>query len=116
MRTLDWRAIGYRTPEVRAEWRCPEMSSETMPSQNPRESVSTRIPLSTVLPSAAAGTTAATIAIALDADIRTAIGIGIGIALLGGVRVRKTNIWRILAMRSSLWWRNRRGGGIEPSA
>lgn len=102
------------------------MNSETMPPEHTQESsgppplssgrseLFTRVPLSIVLPSAAAGTTAATIAIVLGADIRVALGVGIAIALLGGVRVRKTNVWRILGMRGSLWWRNRRGSGSGP--
>ncbi|MGC4994608.1 type VII secretion protein EccE [Nocardia salmonicida] len=72
------------------------------------------MPLSIVLPSAAAGATATTIAIALDAAIWVALGIGVGIAMLGGARMRKTNIWQILGMRGSLWWRNRRGTGSGP--
>ncbi|WP_157195562.1 type VII secretion protein EccE [Nocardia tenerifensis] len=65
-------------------------------------------PLTIVLPCAAAGTAAATTAIALDAPLWGTASAGVAACVLGAARVRKTNIWRILGMRTALWWRNRR--------
>ncbi|MFE9789619.1 type VII secretion protein EccE [Nocardia salmonicida] len=83
-----------------------------------RRELFNRMPLSIVLPSAAAGAAATTLATALDVAVWVALGTGLVIALLGGARMHKTNIWRILGMRASLWWRNRRNAAsdapIEP--
>ncbi|WP_167461402.1 type VII secretion protein EccE [Nocardia brasiliensis] len=65
------------------------------------------MPLTTVLPCAAAGATAATSAIALDAPLWAVAGTGVGVCALGAARWGKTNVWRILALRTALWWRNR---------
>ncbi|MFI5779339.1 type VII secretion protein EccE [Nocardia sp. NPDC051570] len=72
------------------------------------------LPLSVVLPSAAAAAVAGTVTIAFRGSLWVALGVGLGIAAVGGIRLQKTNIWRILAMRSALGWRNWRGTGIRP--
>lgn len=87
------------------------MNNEIMPRRSTPE-LFTRLPLFIVLPSAAAGTAAGTTAIALHADLSVATGIGLAVAALGAVRIRKTNVWRILGMRIALRWRNRRGNAI----
>ncbi|MGW5724437.1 type VII secretion protein EccE [Nocardia beijingensis] len=102
------------------------MNNETMPPENSestsrtpapgavRRDIFTRMPMAVVLPSAGAGAAAATAVVALGGPVRTAVAVGIGIALIGGARVRRTNIWKILGMRFALQWRNRRIGANAP--
>ncbi|MFI9504707.1 type VII secretion protein EccE [Nocardia sp. NPDC052566] len=88
---------------------------DVIPAPGPRRrTVFDVLPLTTVLPCAAAGTAAATSAIALDAPPWAVAGAGFAVSVLGAARVRKTNIWRILTMRAALWLRNR-GEGAAPS-
>ncbi|CAM4525390.1 type VII secretion protein EccE [Nocardia ninae] len=95
------------------------VNNEQIPGTNPAESnaipvpalcrrtLFDRVPLPIVLPCAAAGTAAATSAIAWNAPPWAVAGAGIAVSALGAARVRKTNIWRILGMRTALWLRNR---------
>lgn len=80
----------------------------------PRRTPFEVMPLAIVLPCAAAGATAATTAIALDAPLWATASAGVAVSALGAARVRKTNIWRILGMRTALWLRNR-GANACPS-
>ncbi|MCX4093085.1 type VII secretion protein EccE [Nocardia sp. alder85J] len=79
-------------------------------------SVFHRLPLSVLLPAAAAGTMVGTIMIAAHVTLLAAIGAGVAVTLLGTVRVRGRNIWRILGMRCALRWRKMRGNGIAAPA
>ncbi|WP_052172934.1 type VII secretion protein EccE [Nocardia sp. BMG111209] len=74
-------------------------------------SVFHRLPLSVLLPAAAAGTTVGTIMIAAHVMLPAAIGTGVAVLLLGTVRFRGRNIWRIVGMRCALRWRKMRGNG-----
>ncbi|MEU7145829.1 type VII secretion protein EccE [Nocardia sp. NPDC046473] len=74
------------------------------------------LPLSVVLPAAAAGAAAGTTAVALHAELWVSLAIGFGIALLGTIKIKQTNIWQTLGMRIALRWRNRRGSAIQPAA
>lgn len=65
------------------------------------------LPLRIVLPCAAAGAVAATSTIALDGPLWAAASAGAAVSALGAARARKTNIWRIIGLRTALWWRNR---------
>ncbi|WP_330179065.1 type VII secretion protein EccE [Nocardia sp. NBC_01503] len=89
-------------------------AAEIPPLRSNTRGLFRRLPLSIVLPSAAAGAVAGTLTIALNGELWLTLGVGFAIAALGAVRRRKTNIWRILGMRLALRWRNWRGTDSAP--
>jgi type VII secretion protein EccE len=75
-----------------------------------------RFPLPEVLSAALVGATAGTTAVAFHSPLEVALGVGSGIAVLGAIRIRERNIWRILEMRVALRLRSRRTGDSAAAA
>lgn len=73
--------------------------------------VSRWLPPSVVLPATAFGAAAGTLVLAFHEPPAAALGVGAAVAAVGVLRVRGTNVWRILAMRLALRGRNARRSG-----
>ncbi|MBU3065399.1 type VII secretion protein EccE [Nocardia sp. NEAU-G5] len=73
------------------------------------------LPLPVILPAATLGAGVGTAVIAFHGPLLAALAAGVVVAAFGALRVHGRNVWRILAMRLALRWRERRQSGVTPS-